>query len=103
MRSLGPSQFRREGTDAELTEEGNGGGTSVQIRRRWWHFGALNWWRRVFRFGYQNRWLRFGHLGLKIITAVSWFWTSKPSGLRFVRCTRKLTEDERWCGARVEI
>jgi hypothetical protein len=32
IRSLGPSQFGREGTDAELTDEGNGGGASAQIR-----------------------------------------------------------------------
>jgi hypothetical protein len=32
MRSLGPSQFGREGTNVELTEEGNDGGASAQIR-----------------------------------------------------------------------
>jgi hypothetical protein len=42
MRSLGPSQFRRESADAELTEEGNGGGASTQIRRGRQHFDALD-------------------------------------------------------------
>jgi hypothetical protein len=40
MHSLGPSQIGREGMDVELTEEGNGGGASVQIRRGRRRFGA---------------------------------------------------------------
>jgi hypothetical protein len=42
MRLLGPSQFGREGEDAEITEEGNDGGASAQIRRGQRHFGALD-------------------------------------------------------------
>jgi hypothetical protein len=42
MRSLGLSHFGRENADAELTEEGNGGGALAQIWRGWWHFYALD-------------------------------------------------------------
>jgi hypothetical protein len=56
----------------------------------------------VSRFGHQNRQLRFGDLGIKIITNVSWFVPQKPRGLQFVGCTIKPTEG---CqrGTRVEI
>jgi hypothetical protein len=42
MRSLGPSQFKREDVDAELTEEGNGGSALVQIQHGRRHFGTLD-------------------------------------------------------------
>jgi hypothetical protein len=47
---------------------------------------------RVFRFGSQNRQLRFGDLSLKITAMVSWF----------VSCTTKSTEGG-WRGTRVKI
>jgi hypothetical protein len=34
----------------------------------------------VFRFGHQNRQLRFGDLGIKIITNVSWFGPQNQEG-----------------------
>jgi hypothetical protein len=42
MRSLGLSQFGREDVDAKLTEEGNAGGASTQIRRGRRCFGTLD-------------------------------------------------------------
>jgi hypothetical protein len=39
-----------------------------------------NWWLQVSRFGPQNQQLRFGDLGLKITTTVSWFGPQNNAG-----------------------
>jgi hypothetical protein len=48
----------------------------VWPQNRWQQFLPVwpqNWWWRVSRFGPQNRQIRFGDLGLKITTTISWF------------------------------